>query len=156
MIVGAKNQQEWQALAQFLHLYAHVQPSADLKMIGWVRGGELSMVVGFNGFVGKVAQIHVGMLSDFHYTPKAMLREVFGYAFNLAERKLLLGIVSSKNLDAIRYNEHLGFNELWRLPDMHEDNGDIIVMGMYKHECRYLVPNHTKVSRMHSSMALAF
>lgn len=156
MIVGAKNNQEWQALARFLNHYAYVQPSADLKMIGWVRDGELSMVVGFNGFMGKVAQIHVSMLPEFHFTPKAMLREVFGYAFNLAERELLLGIVSSENTTAIKYNEHLGFNELWRLPNMHENDGDLIVMGMYKHECRYLVPNHTKVSRMHSNMALAF
>jgi L-amino acid N-acyltransferase YncA len=125
-------------MARFLHTHAFVHPSADLKLMGWLSDGRLALVVGFNGFIGKVAQIHVAYAEGWNYTPRKMLREVFRYAFNTAGREMLIGVVNSKNVRAMRMDIHLGFTERFRLPGMHDDGGDLVVLGMDKSECRYL------------------
>lgn len=138
MIVTPKDQREWSAMMQFLNQYAFVQPSADMALMGWVVDDDLKMVVGLNGFLGKVCQMHVAMKPGFKFTPKLMLKRVFSYAFGLRERTMVLGIVNSFNEDAMKYDLHLGFKELWRLPKMHDEGGDIVVLGLPKSNCVYL------------------
>lgn len=125
-------------MSAFLHHHTGVHPSADLRMIGWVEGDSLAICVGFNGFMGKVCQMHVAMRPDFRFSPRLMLREVFRYAFDECEREMVLGVVNSKNEEAMRYDLHLGFKPLFALPKMHDDGGDIVLLGMTKEECRWL------------------
>ena len=148
MIVVPKNPHEWQALTGFLRHHAKVSPSADMQCFGWVSGGELVIVVALDGFLGTTAMINVAFAPDWHFLPRDMLSEVFRYAFVTAKREILLGIVNSKNEKAMNFDMHLGFRELMRLPGMHEDGGDFVVVGMKKGECRYLnegVPDGQKI-----------
>lgn len=139
MIVVPNHPAEWQALAGFLHQYAGVHPSADMRCIGWVSDEKkLVAVVGFNGFVGKVCYSHVAFAPDWHFAPRTFLHEVFHYVFETAKCDMVLGIVNSKNEKAMRMDLHLGYHEIFRLPGMHEDGGDLIVLAMKKTECRYL------------------
>lgn len=138
MIITPKNQKEWSVAAAFLGQYAHVAPSADMKIMGWVEDNRLKMAVGFNGFLGAVCQIHVAMAPGYHFTPKEMLRETFDYAFNQLMRAKLIGIVNSKNEKALKYDLHLGFVEEHRMQGMHDDGGDIIILGMTRPQCKYL------------------
>jgi len=138
MIVVPQNDQQWQAMTQFVRHYAGVQPNADTRCIGWVSEGKLVMAVTFQAFIGKVAEIHVANAPGWHFTPRAMLREVFHYAFVTAGLEMLLGVVNSKNTRAMKWDLHLGFRELLRLHGMHDDGGDIVLLAMKKAECRYL------------------
>jgi L-amino acid N-acyltransferase YncA len=138
VIVSPRDQKEWSATMQFLNYFAEVQPTADMKMIGWVEDDDLKIVVGFNGFMGKTCQMHVAMKPEYKFTPRAMLQASFRYAFVQAERDMVLGIVNSNNTKAMKYDIHLGFKKLWSLPGMHDNGGDIVVLGMKKSECRYL------------------
>lgn len=153
MIVSARNQAEWNALASFLQHYATVKPTADLQLIGWVSDeGKLVAVVGFNGFIGKVAQIHVAFDKDWHFTPRALLREVFRYAFVTCDREMLIGVVNSRNVKAMRYDLRIGFREAFRFPGMHDDGGDIVLLTMKKSDCRYLeAPDAVAVAQARSA-----
>jgi hypothetical protein len=117
-----------------------VQPTPDTRYIAWVDpgGGALKLVVALNAFLGKTCQIHVAMKDGFSYTPKAMLEAVFDYTFNQIGLELLVGIVNSKNAPAMKYDKHLGFEESHRLPGVHDDGGDIVIMTMNREQCRYL------------------
>lgn len=141
---------------QFLNHYAGVSPTADMEFVGWVVQDKLQMVVGMNAFLGKTCQIHVAMLPDFKFTPKEMLRTVFKHVFKTKDREMILGVVNSKNKEAVKYDEHLGFKELFRIPKMHDDGGDITILGMRREDCRYMgleraeTPeswNHTEVGQ---------
>jgi hypothetical protein len=138
VIVVPRNKQEHHAMAEFLRQHALVQPTHDLVCMGWVSEDVLVIVVGINGFLGKVAQIHLAFAPGWHFSPRSMLRAVFQYTFVTAKLEMLLGIVNSKNQRAMRMDAHLGFKELHRLPGMHDDGGDIVLLGMKKSECRYL------------------
>lgn len=138
MMVSPTNQQEWATMSLFLKQHAGVHPSGDLKMIGWVAEGELKIVVGLNGWIGQTCQIHLAFAPGWTYSPKEMLKEVFNYAFNTAKRDMLIGIVNSQNVSAMRMDFHLGFTELFRLPALHDYGGDIVVLGMTREQCKYL------------------
>jgi len=138
VIVSPTNAEQWQTMAQFLREHANVQPSLDLRMVGWLSEGQLVIVVGFNAWIGSVCQIHMAFDRNWHFAPRQLLREVFRYAFIDAKREMLIGIVNSKNERAMRMDLHLGFTEVTRLPGLHDDGGDIVVLGMRKDQCRYL------------------
>lgn len=140
MIVAPSNKEQFQIMASFLLHHAKVQPSPDMKLIAWWDDAakELKVVVGLDSFIGKTCQIHVAMVKDYAFTPRALLDVVFDYAFNALGREMLLGTVNSRNVAAIRYDKHLGFVENHRIPGMHEDGGDIVLMSMLKEQCRYL------------------
>ena len=146
MIIFPTNQEQWAALAEFLRDRAHVAASADMQMCAWVdqKNMALKMVVALNGFMGRVCQIHVAMEEDFHFTPKEMLAQVFNHAFNTCGRDMLLGIVNSNNLAAMKYDLNLGFEEAYRLKGMHDDGGDIVILQMTRENCRYLADSPQK------------
>jgi len=138
MIVAPKNQMEWGSMMQFLTHYTGVSPTMDTQLLGWVVNDDLKVVVGFNGFLGKICQMHVAMQPDFKFSPRELLKQSFKHAYTVRKCDMVLGIVNSFNHDAMRYDAHLGFKELWRLPKMHEEGGDLVVLGMTRAECKYL------------------
>src|SRR5262245_17256307 len=138
MMVAPSNSQQRATMFAFLHEFAQVIPSADLHVLAWVSDERLKVVVGLDSWLGHTCQMHVAFAAGWNYSPRIMLQTVFKHAFDTNKRKLVLGIVNSNNEAALRYDRHLGFKELWRLPEMHNDGGDIVVMGMKREECRYL------------------
>ena len=140
MIFAPKTSQDFKALAEFMRDKAFVQPTPDTRYIAWIDpgGGAIKMVVALNSFVGKTCQIHVAMRDGFSFTPRKMLEAVFEYAFDTAERELLVGVVNSKNKTAMAYDRHLGFVESHRLPGVHDDGGDVVIMTMNRSQCKYL------------------
>ena len=138
MIIYPQNPQEEAAMMAFLSHFALVAPTADMKCIGWEEDGDLKMVVGLNAFIGAVCQIHVAMAKGFHFTPRALLTEVFDGAFNRFNVAKLIGIVNSLNVKAMRYDLHLGFKEEHRMVGMHDDGGDLVILSMSRTDCKYL------------------
>jgi hypothetical protein len=138
VIVIPRDNREWLVLTEFLRHRALVMPTPDTHCIGWVSDGKLVCVVAMQGFLGKVCQMHVAYMPGWHYTPRALLREVFRHAFVTTGREMVLGVVNSKNVKALRMDAHLGFRELYRLHGMHDDGGDLVLLGMIKDDCRYL------------------
>lgn len=150
MIVTPVNNEQWQAMTGFLRHYAHVMPTPDTECVGWVSDDtkKLVCVVGMQGFIGKVCQIHVAYAPGWHFTPRALSSAVFRHAFITKGREMLLGVVNSKNERAMKLDLHLGFKELHRLHGMHDDGGDLVLLGMTRNDCRYIdaVPESVPVA----------
>jgi hypothetical protein len=138
VIVYPDTPEQWKLLGLFLLNAAHVQPSADMKLMAWAEDNKVRLVVGFNAFMGRVCQMHVAMEPNYHFTPKEMLRVTFDHAFNSFKVKKLIGILNSKNEKAMKYDLHLGFTEEYRMPGMHDDGGDIVILSMTREQCKYL------------------
>jgi hypothetical protein len=131
---------DWKAIAKnVLHKEAGVRATPDLQAILWINdfNHQIEWVVGYDGFIGKLCQMHVVKCSD-KPAPRKMLWVAFDYPFNQAGMKAVLGVVNSTNESAMRFNKHLGFKEMSRLPDMHDDGGDLILFKMDKSECKWL------------------
>lgn len=141
MLVGARTDAERRAAAGILLEKAGVQPCADMQALVWVNDEQrVEWVVGYTGFVGKTCQMHVVNLVT-RRTPRKLLWAAFDYPFNQLGLQTVLGIVNSKNEQAMKFDRHLGFKELLRLDGQHEDGGDLIVFAMDKDECRWIKEN---------------
>jgi len=144
VIVFPNDETQWNALAAFMQQRAGVDPSQGTKYLGWVDMEEKKLAVGvaFNGFMGNLCQIHVAMAENYSYTPKEMLREVFQFAFDGMKRELLIGVVSSLNKKAMKFDKHLGFVEHSRFKKaLYNKTADLIILTMTPEQCKYYEPH---------------
>ena len=115
-----------------------VQPCADTQAILWAnKDNQIEWVVGYTAFIGKTCQMHMVNLKG-GYTPKELLKSAFDYPFNQCKLKKVFGIVNSNNIKAMEYDQKLGFKEVKRFAEMHDNNGDLVVFEMDKADCRWI------------------
>jgi RimJ/RimL family protein N-acetyltransferase len=63
---------------------------------------------------------------------------VFAYAFLICGVERVSGYVDASNLEARRFNEHLGFREEARLQGAAADGGDVVLYVLWKRDCRFI------------------
>jgi hypothetical protein len=123
-------------LASWLCKRIGLTPTPAIRCIGRLNAaGTLMGVVGFDGYNGASVQMHVA--GDGNWISRQLLWAAFDYPFNVMDCKVVFGLIPSGNRDAIRLNDHLGFQTDTVLPHAHPD-GALIVMVMYREGCRWL------------------
>jgi len=139
VIVVATTPELYRVAKHLLFKHAHVKPTSEMQAVLWIdpETDDIEWVVAYDGFVGKCCQMHVVNVAG-KSAPRKMLWACFHYPFEQAGLKAVMGIVDSNNEKAMRFDKHLGFKELVRLDGMHMDGGDLVLMKMEKHECRWL------------------
>jgi RimJ/RimL family protein N-acetyltransferase len=107
------------------------------EAIGLEEDGELLAVVVFNFMSECDIAMHVAAIPGRRWLNREFLRVAFRYPFVQLKLQRVTGYVPEKNVDALRFDSHLGFQRegLMRraLPD---DN--VVVLGMLREECRWL------------------
>jgi RimJ/RimL family protein N-acetyltransferase len=104
--------------------------------IGIVKDGEIVCGVAFDGFNGSSIQIHVALKPGEKMT-REWLRAVFDYPFNQLKVKKIIGIVDSGNPQALRFDKHIGFEEVAVIKDAAR-YGDIHILTMTPEQCKFL------------------
>ena len=138
MLQSAQSLEAKQVAANILLKEIGVQPCGDLQALFWVdEENKIEWVIGYTAFIGKTCQMHMINLKG-GYTPKGLLFGAFDYPFNYCGLEKVFGIVNSKNVKAMEYDQKLGFTEATRFEGMHEDNGDLVVFQMGKADCRWI------------------
>lgn len=110
-------------------------PTKNIQCIGAVIGGKIRGVVGFDNYNMASVQMHVA--GEPGWLTRELIRVCFDYPFNVCKVKVIIGLVPSGNVDAIRFNKHLGFKVIHELEGAHPD-GSLVLMTMRRGECRYL------------------
>lgn len=113
-------------------------PFENYAAIGLESDGKLIAGVVFDNKHQAAMQMHVASDGSRHWMTPAYMAACFGYAFNQEKVNLLVGLVRADNVDAQRFDEHLGFKKRGQLPQACTDGMDLIVYGMLKSECRYI------------------
>jgi hypothetical protein len=138
MLVAANTPELKNIAIQILFNEIGVQPCGDLQAIFWANNDkQIEWVIGYTAFIGKTCQMHMVNLKG-GYTPKELLKSAFDYPFNKCGLKKVFGIVNSKNTKAMEYDQKLGFTEVKRFVEMHDDDGDLVVFEMNKADCRWI------------------
>jgi len=109
-----------------------------MAAIGLVKDGELVAGVIYEGFNGHNVWMHVGAVPGRSWLTRAYLSACFIYPFVQCGVGRVSGYVNASNLDARRFDEHLGFKEEARLKGAAPDGGDVIIYVMRKEDCRFL------------------
>lgn len=64
-------------------------------------------------------------------------QEVGRWLFEVCGMKVLVGITPSNNLEAIRFNRKLGWQEVARVPEGYDHGVDMVIQTMTPEQCRY-------------------
>lgn len=106
------------------------------EAIGWNNGKGLIAGVAYTDFTGPNICMHVVGLGKRWLTRK-YLYVCFDYPFNQCKVRRVTGFVAEGNLEARRFDEHLGFERETTLRGAHP-TGDLIVYVMWKDRCKWI------------------
>lgn len=67
-----------------------------------------------------------------------LLKWAFRLVFVYNNRNLVTGLTPADNEKALRFNKHIGFREVYRVPEGYKPGVDYVLQEMTKAECRWL------------------
>jgi hypothetical protein len=102
------------------------------KCIGLERRGELIAGCMVDWFNGASCYMHIAAEGR-HWLNRDFLWHCFHYVFHQIGARVAIGLVPSNNAAALRFDKHLGFTELARIPGGHPD-GDLVVLTITKEQ----------------------
>ena len=106
--------------------------------IGLTENGKLIAGVVFNIYTGPSICIHVAAEPGKRWMTRDFLFRTFAYPFIQLKCNRITGLVRVDNLEAQKFDEHLGFKKEGLLRKAASDGTDMILYGMLKEECRFL------------------
>lgn len=106
------------------------------QALGVERDGELIAAVVYTLMTECDISMHVAAMPGKRWLSRAFLELAFQYPFTQLGLRRVSAFVPSTNAAALNLNKHLGFVEEGRMRDAVTD-GDVIVLGMLKKECRW-------------------
>lgn len=108
------------------------------QAIGLEHEGKLVAGVVYENKSGANIMMHVASDGSRHWMTPAYLSACFRYPFIQEGCNRITGLVRADNVDAQRFDEHLGFKREGQLRAACTDGTDLIVYGMLKTECRFI------------------
>ena len=109
--------------------------SAHSQGIGWQKDGEIIAGVAYECFTGGNIYVHQCVQGR---VPRMFWWAVTGYPFNQLGCKRITGLVESTNKKALELNKHIGFRVEATLEKAGQNDADIVVMVLWKEDCRFL------------------
>lgn len=108
------------------------------EAIGLEQDGELIAGVVFYWYTGPSISMHVAAEPGKRWMTRDYLYRVFAYPFIQLKCRRVTGLVREDNLDAQRFDEHLGFKREGLIRHGASDGSNFILYGMLKEECKAL------------------
>lgn len=100
------------------------------KCIGLERNGQLVAGMMADWFNGASCYLHVAAEGR-NWLNRDFIWHCFHYVFRQLGCNVAIGIVSSDNEAALRFDTHLGFTELARVPEG-DPHGDLVILTLTK------------------------
>ena len=119
------------------HVGAIVGAEEWYQGIGVVKRGRLIAAVIYTLMSEHDITMHVAAESGRRWLSHEFLRVAFRYPFVQLGLRRVTAFVPSTNAAALKLNHHLGFVTEGRMRAASSD-GDLIVLGMLRAECRWL------------------
>ena len=106
--------------------------------LGLEEDGNLIAGVAFNMYTKASICMHVAAEPGRRWMNRDFLWRSFAYPFIQLKCNRITGFVRMDNLDAQRFDEHLGFKREGLVRRGCVDGTDMILYGMLREECRFL------------------
>lgn len=110
----------------------------DMVAIGLERDSRMVAGVLYEGINPHNAWMHVAAEPGGRWLTREYLRACFAYPFKVCGVRRVSGYVDANNEASVRFCRHLGFREEAVLRGAAVDGGNVIVMVMWRSECRFL------------------
>lgn len=110
----------------------------DAKTIGLERDGQVVAVVVFDNFSETDAYMHIASDGTRAWMSKSLLLAAFAYPFTQLGLLRVTGLVPADNADALRFDEHIGFEREGYHPKAGPGGRDLISLGLLREKCRFI------------------
>jgi len=110
--------------------------------IGLAEDGDLIAGVVFNLYTEASICMHVAAAPGKRWMTRDFLWRSFAYPFLQLGCNRVTGLVREDNLEAQRFDEHLGFRREGLIRKGCTDGTNLILYGMLREECRWLGVKH--------------
>jgi len=104
-----------------------------------VENNDILAASVMDNWTKRSCQIHVWIGNPIAIR-HGFLYETFEYIYLITGRKTIFGLTPANNAKAIKFNKHVGFKEIFRLPEAYDEGVDYILFQMDKDECRWFRP----------------
>ena len=122
----------------YINQFYSLPAKAHMKGLGWEVDGDLVAGVIYEGYNGHNVWMHVAAEPGKQWLRREYLQYCFSYPFDEIGVSRVSGYVAASNHDAMKFDEHLGFQREAVLKGAASDGGDIIIYVMRREDCRYL------------------
>jgi hypothetical protein len=137
-IVVARAPTEKIAMLGFLRAHGvPLQVTDDFQALGVVRDGHLIAVVAFNTFCGRTCSMHVAGDGG-HWVNRELLKASFAYPFKQLDLVSVLSPVAADNERGLKFEKHLGFEEVLRVPEGWAHGVDLVLLELQRARCRWI------------------
>ena len=134
-------QEEWEWLAKRAEC---VRCDDTIGIIAY-RDGKIVGAVALDSWSHNSCHIHIAV-DDMLIFKHGFPEEVFNYVFNECDKGVIVGITPAHNKVSLKFNEHIGFVETYRLKDGFEVGIDFVVTEYRKEDCKYIRNYDGKIS----------
>lgn len=110
---------------------------ADTQGVVAYRGGAIAAMCVADSFTVDGCCVHLA-IDDPLVLRGGFLEEISRHLFVSCSRKRLFGLVPSNNAKALKFDKHIGFTEVARIPNAIRTGVDYVVMVMEREDCRWL------------------
>jgi len=93
--------------------------------------GEYKACAVFDSFTVSSCNVHLGIKSPI-VLRHGFLPIVAEFAFNFLKRERIFGLTPDNNFAAIKFNKHIGMQEVARIPDAYDEGVGYVVTRMDK------------------------
>lgn len=114
---------------------------SDAKAIGLLLNGEICAVVVFDRFSKCDCNMHIASDGGRRWMTREYLVEAFRYPFVQCGLRRVSGLVPSKNEQALRFDQKLGFVKEGVCRNAMIDD-DIVILGMLRKDCLFIAPEY--------------
>jgi len=146
VVIRAMDPMDWPAVSEHVHALL-VQDTTGIVAVDADTGDLLAAAV-FDNWTATSVQIHVTIVNKWVIKEK-FIEKVFDYVFNTAGKLMIYGLTPSNNEASLKFNKHVGFEEVMVMTDAYDVGIDYIVTVLHRDNCKWI--DHGKEKRSSSS-----
>lgn len=110
---------------------------SEAVAIGYEMHGELRAVVVYEAFTPHDCDVHIAIAKHGRGITRGVMAAAFAYPFVQLGLRRITGRVPESRVDAIAFDEHLGFVREGYHPHAAGDEG-VVTLGLLRENCKFL------------------
>jgi len=117
---------------------ARPRQCADTRgLVAFSDKGKLLAAAVLDSWTGNSCMLHIFIGNPF-VLKHGFQEELFDYVFNTCGCGIILGTTPADNAKALKLNKHIGFTEIFRIPDGYAVGVDFVVTMLRKEDCKWI------------------
>jgi hypothetical protein len=127
-------QEEWTWFKERTHV---IRCEDTQGVVAYSETGKILAIMAADSFSPDSCNVHLAIDNPI-VIKHHFLHECFRHLFYTCRRAHIFGLVPANNARALKFDKHIGFKEVARIPDGVGTGTDYVVLRLDRTECRWI------------------